>query len=220
MRWWPRLFVLIAVVALLAFSGGALLAQESKSTPKTSTDAKSGATARKPSDARSAGPGFETLPASPVLIVNVERIFRVSSAGRAISAAQARLVAAAEKELNTRRAALRAEEAELTAIRATTPAVEFRKRTDDFRRRVGELRRFRRDRGMAIKQAVSTARGKLRKALQPVLVGIMREWRAAVMLDARQVVLSARALDITKEAIKRLDATTPSIEVRIKSGSE
>ncbi len=159
--------------------------------------------------------GFETLAASAVLIVDIERIYRESSAGRSIADAEAALVARTEAELSERRAALQAESEALTEGRGVIPQDEFRTREEAFRSAVAALRQFRRDRARAIQRAAAEARNDLKRALEPVLVAIMRERRAGVMLDARVVILSASALDITDEAIKRLDEQTPSIEVRI-----
>lgn len=164
--------------------------------------------------------GFETLPASAVLIVNVEQIYRDSAAGRSIAATEEALISETETELARRRALLRAESEALTAARETTPPDEFELRTEAFRRDVAALRRYRRERALAIQRAVAAARARLTQELQPVLVGLMRERRAAVMIDARNVVFSASALDITEEAIKRLDEAVPSIEVRVDASEE
>ena len=200
-------------------------AEESRSSPSasssTSEAAGGGPILLSPSDggvARNgaAEAGFETLPASPILIVNVDRIYRESAAGRSISAAEAELVKQAETELRARRDALTTEEQALAAERDTLSPSQLEERTAQFRASVAELRQFRRERGVAIQKAVSAARVVLKQALQPVLVAIMRERRAAAMLDARNVVLSASALDITDEAIRRLDAAAGTIEVRIE----
>ena len=167
-----------------------------------------------------AGDGFEAGPASPVLIVNVDRIYRESAAGRAIAEAEARLVREAEQELSARRDDLSALEQELADRRDRLSPAELQERTEAFRASVGELRELRRTRGVQIQKSVAAARAALKQALQPILIDLMREWRAAVMLDARNVVLSASALDITDEAIKRLDAQAPTIEVRIDTSED
>lgn len=157
--------------------------------------------------------------ASRILIVDVERIYRESRAGQSIREAEAALNEQTEDELNARRSALRAESDALTQRRETMAEEEFRQREAAFRRDVADLRRFRRERAREIRRAAAEARTELRQAVEPILVALMRDWRAEVMIDARAVILRASALDITDEAILRLDEQTPSIELRIDQTS-
>lgn len=192
----PRIAVVFAL--LVGISVGIAIAQEN-------TEADPGSAL-----------GFENLPATAVLIVDIDRIYRQSSAGQSIAAAEAALAEAAEQELDARRTLLETESDALSEGRGVWPEEEFRAREEAFRRDVEELRRLRRERARDIQRAAAEARAELKTALEPILVDLMREWRAAVMLDSRVVILRASALDITDEAILRLDEQTPSIEVRIE----
>ena len=161
------------------------------------------------------GGGFETLPASDILIVSMDQIYRESAAGRAIETAKEQLTMAAEAELLARRDALSEQERLLSEERDNLEAAERERREERFRADVADLRKFRRERGAAIQRAVQRAKADLTKILNQVLISIMRERRAAIMMDKRSAVLSSTALDITAEAIRRLDVAAPSIEVRI-----
>lgn len=200
----------IVLVAIASMAAGAAAAQ--------SGDDGASVVEREPildNDAALGGE-FEIFPASAILVVDLDRIARDSAAGRSIAAAEAALNREIDEELAARRAALEAESAALIAARDGMAPDEFQQREDAFRRDVAALRRFRRDRAEAVRRGVAEARADLITAVEPILIDIMRERRAAVMLDRRAVVLRADALDITDEAILRLDEQTPSIEVRIE----
>lgn len=143
---------------------------------------------------------------SPVLVIDSDRLYRASQFGQSI-----------EKDLRARRAALAAEQREieaelsaeeqdLTEQRKSMTPEEFRPLAEAFDARVQEIRRIRTAKISELEEELSAERERFGQAAQPVLEQIMIESGAAVILERRVTFFSASSVDITAEAISRLDA--------------
>ncbi len=105
-------------------------------------------------------------------------------------------------------AELLAEERELTERRPELPPDDFRALADAFDRKVQLLREQQDEKERELTQFREAERQRFFQEVAPVLSEIVRERRALVILDRRDVFLSADSIDITDEAIRRLDATS------------
>ena len=145
-------------------------------------------------------------PPPPVLVVNQDALFETSAFGRS---AQARLEAASATLVAENRqieAALEAEERDLTARRATLPVDEFHALADAFNVKVEGIRKAQDSKSRSITRSRDDDRQRFFQAAAPVLAEILRERGAVMVLDQSQVVLSLERIDITADAVKRLDA--------------
>jgi Skp family chaperone for outer membrane proteins len=142
----------------------------------------------------------------PVLVVNQTVLFEQSAFGRSAQMrleAASRALAAENREIE---AALETEERTLTEQRATLPSSEFRALAEAFNLKVEGIRKAQDSKSRSITLARDEDRKRFFAAAMPVLDGILRERGAVVMLEWSQVVLSLDPIDITAEAIRRLDA--------------
>lgn len=156
---------------------------------------------------------------TPILIVSMDRILRESNSAVAIQQQADALRSRLRSDLAAREEALRAEELELTKLRETLDPERFSQRVADFKEKVRRLKRETNETGAGLQRAVIEANGALKRALQPILLQLMAERRALVMLDEKDVVISATVLDVTQEAVKRLDEAAPDIRVRFPDES-
>ena len=145
------------------------------------------------------------LQSSPVLTLDQERLFLASAYGarvmREIEAAS-RALAAENREIE---AQLEAEEKDLTNRRATLTAAGFRPLADAFDAKVVEIRRVQDEKLATLNGRRDLERQVFYLAVAPVLGDLVREAGAVAILDARAVFLSADRIDITDEAIARID---------------
>lgn len=144
---------------------------------------------------------------APLLTLDQERFFTDSAFGTA-SLARERAAAEALVRENARiEAELVAEEQALTELRNTLAPVEFSARAEAFDAKVERIR----DEQDAKVEALTTARDADRQAFlqaaRPVLGALLRERRAAAIIDKSLLILSAAAVDVTDEAIARVNAT-------------
>ena len=172
-----------------------------------------------PAAARQSGDG-DNAALSGVLIVSMDRILRESAAGRSVQEQAEALRAKLRGALDDRRKKLRDEERALANLRNTMERDAFDERVADFEAEVRELRRDEQGDSGRLQRAVGLARSQLREQLAGVLVQLMTERGAGVMIDKKQVLVSANGLDVTDEAIKRLDAVVSRLEVNLTSEPE
>ena len=157
---------------------------------------------------------------SGVLIVSMDRILRESAAGSSVQEQAEALREGLRGALDDRRKQLRDEERELAQLRASLEREAFDERVADFETKVRELRRDEQRDSGRLQRAVGLARAQLREQLAGILVQLMTERGAGVMIDKKQVLVSANGLDVTDEAIKRLDAVVSRLEVNLTSEPE
>lgn len=146
---------------------------------------------------------------SAVLTVDSERMFAETRIGRQIQREVERASAALQAQNDEIASALEAEELSLTEQRAEMPAEEFRALAEAFDEKTQRVRAERAAelRELALKQE-EQRRYFLIQVAQPVLQQLMFEAGAVVVMEQGEVFISSLAIDITDEAIARIDAAT------------
>ncbi|MBW4708773.1 OmpH family outer membrane protein [Roseobacter sp. YSTF-M11] len=142
---------------------------------------------------------------SPILTIDSERLFADSDYGkRTVEDFEAR---GADLAAENRRIEeeLSAEERMLTDKRPTMAPKDFRVLADAFDEKVQSTRRQQDAKNRDLNLALEERRVVFLNAAAPVLEQLMREAGAAVVMERRSVFLSANAIDITREAIERLN---------------
>ncbi|SNY52223.1 periplasmic chaperone for outer membrane proteins Skp [Pseudooceanicola antarcticus] len=146
------------------------------------------------------------IPRSPVLVVDSERMFSDSAFGQQLAArveAQAAAIAAENRRIE---AELAKEEQALTERRPTMTPDEFRTMANTFDEKVTRIRRERDEAAADLSQSSEALRRRFLLAVEPVLYSIMQEAGSAVILERRTVFVTREVVDITDEAINRIDA--------------
>ena len=147
----------------------------------------------------------QRLVRSPILTIDSEAFYSGSMFGLRIQDEFQNGVAVLEAENRRIEAELSAEESDLTELRKTIPAAEFRVQADAFDAKVQTIRAEQRAKLVALNQQKDDARSAFIAAATPVLEEIMSEAGAAVIVESRTVFMSARAIDVTPQAIARVD---------------
>lgn len=143
---------------------------------------------------------------SPILIIDREKLFAESAFGQSIMAQLNDISAGLEAETREIVTNLEAEELNLSMARSTLPAEEFRALADAFDIKVQQLRQ---SRSAAEEQQlldIEKARIVFLEQVNPILATLMQEAGAIVLMERRDVVISANSIDITTKAISRIDA--------------
>ena len=140
-----------------------------------------------------------------VLTIDSERLFQQTRFGARAEAeieADARELAAENREIE---ADLMAEERDLTERRPEMETEAFQALADDFDAKVQRIREEQDAKARALAQARDEAEQAFFQQIAGILGQIVRERGALVMLERRDVFLSADAIDITDEAIERIN---------------
>lgn len=145
-------------------------------------------------------------PGGAVLTLDQDRLFVESAFGRASLARQDAAVEQLEAENSRIEAELIAEEQALTDRRATLPTEEFAALAAAFDEKVERIRTEQDNKARQLARTREEDRQAFLRAVVPVLASLLEERGAAAILDKSTVILSLTALDITDEAIARVDA--------------
>ena len=146
------------------------------------------------------------VPVSAILTVDSERLFNTTIAGRQITNDLEARFATLVSENRRIEAELVAEELDLTEKRASMDPIEFRILADAFDKKVQRIRAEQDAKQRVLQRARDADRRSFIDAIAPILSGIGRERGAVVILERRNVLLSADNIDITEEAIRRINA--------------
>lgn len=143
---------------------------------------------------------------SPVLTIDVDRLLAETRMGQRLAADIRERTEALAQENERLRLELTAEEQSLTERRPTMEVEAFRAEAEAFDVRVQRIRAEQDAKQRALETALTRGRDGFLNAVTPVLAGLMIESGAAVILERRDVFLSAGLVDITDEAIAAIDA--------------
>lgn len=150
--------------------------------------------------------------ASPILIIDQDRLFAETRLGAETLADLERQAQDLASENTMIEDALIAEESALTERRAGMPAEEFRPLADEFDQRVQRLRSEQDEKVRQLNRRRDEARAAFFNDVAAILSDIVREKGAVLVLDRRDVFLSADRIDITDEAIERVNETASARE--------
>jgi Skp family chaperone for outer membrane proteins len=151
-------------------------------------------------------PSVQEVPQAPVLMVDRNRLFGESAFGRASEARfQAESQALIAENLRLEQA-LEAEERDLTDRRATLEPEAFQGLAAEFDAKAEAIRAAQDAKSRSITSKREEDRQRFLQAAVPILGEIMREAGAVAIFDKDMVILSLRGVDITDEAITRIDA--------------
>lgn len=147
-----------------------------------------------------------TVP-SPILTIDQDRLFAETRPGlRSLRAVEAEADALAEENRRIEME-LRAEEIALTEERGTLDPAAFAELADAFDAKVQRIRAEQDAKARELAQKQEDVRQSFFIEVGGILSEIVRERGAVMILDRRDVFLSADAIDITDDAIARINAT-------------
>ncbi len=151
--------------------------------------------------------------ASPILMIDSERLFEDSQFGRDTIVEIEELGAELSAENGRIQKELEREEQRLTELRPTISPEEFRPLADAFDLRVQETRRAQDAKSRELTSKLESRRVTFLNAAVPILEQLMREAGAAVVLERRSVFISSNLVDITQIAIDRLDGALEAQDI-------
>lgn len=143
---------------------------------------------------------------SPLLVLDQEKLFDGSNVAESISQEIERRSLDLAAENRAIEAELVAEELDLTERRATLTPEVFRTLADAFDEKVQRIRTEQDAKTRELQRLREQERQNFLRRISPVLAEIVRERGAVAVLDRRSVFLSAESIDITAEAIARINA--------------
>lgn len=152
-----------------------------------------------------------TAQTSPILTIDLDRLFSETQLGAETLARleqEAQQLASENSEIES---ALIKEEQQLTDQRPELEPEAFRTLADDFDQRVQQFRAEQDEKVRALNRSRDDARKAFFSDVAATISNIVREKGALVVVERRDVFLSADSIDITDEAILRVnEANAPA----------
>lgn len=142
----------------------------------------------------------------PIALINQERLLSGSLYGQRIQAeveAAGMVLAAENRRIE---AELTEEELRLTERRAVMNPDAFRPLAQEFDTRVEGIRAAQEAKSRALQAQSEAAQLAFFEGAFPVLIDLLRDRGATILMDSRAVLLAAEGVDITDDAIARIDA--------------
>jgi Skp family chaperone for outer membrane proteins len=145
-------------------------------------------------------------PSVAILTLDDERLFTGSAFGKAVIARQDADSQALIDENRRIEAALEAEEKDLTNRRALMPREEFAPLSEAFNEKVEGIRKAQDAKTRELQRKFESDRQRFLEVARPILAEVMAARGAVAIIDSRAVFVGFENIDITDEAIARLDA--------------
>lgn len=156
--------------------------------------------------AQTPAPVPSQLPVTGILTIDPERLFEETAFGQRVQRDLERRAAGLAAENRRIEGELIAEERDLTERRAGLATEEFRALADAFDEKVNRIRAEQDAKADALQNFRDRERQRFFGQIGGVLAAILAERQAVIVLDRRNVVLSAEAIDVTNDLIRRIDA--------------
>ncbi len=143
---------------------------------------------------------------SPVLTLDQDRLYVASAFGQRVQRDLAEASTVLSNENRRIETALVEEEQRLTDQRADMEPEEFRKLAEEFDARVTGIRQAQERKASDIQRRADRERARFFELAFPVLFQLVEETGAFAIIDNSAVIFSVRNIDITDEAIARVNA--------------
>jgi Skp family chaperone for outer membrane proteins len=141
-----------------------------------------------------------------ILTVDTDRLFSQSQFGQRVAQSYEAEREALAMENGRIAAALREEELALTAQRADMAPTVFRTEAEAFDEKAQSIRRAQDAKERALEDTLVQGRDQFLEVTRPILGQLMVDRGAFAILDRRSVLLSLGSIDVTDDAIARIDA--------------
>jgi outer membrane protein len=155
------------------------------------------------------------LPAPVIIIVDMQQILQDSKAAKDVQSVLNQQYSAYSKEVAQQEDELQKGGAELERQRTVLAGDVYNGRARELQQRYDDLSKAVQARRQAFQQSLNEAMGKVRSAALEVVADIVKERKANLVLEKQAVVFEAEGLDVTADAIQRLDKKLPNVPVNL-----
>ena len=157
----------------------------------------------------------QTLPPPSILIVDMQQILAEAQAAKQVQAALNQEYSAYSKEVAQQEDELQKGSAELERQRTVMASDAYNSRARELQQRYDDLSKSVQARRQAFQQSLNEAMGKVRSAALEVVADLIKERKANLALEKQAVIFEAEGMDVTADAIQRLDKKLPSVPVNV-----
>jgi Skp family chaperone for outer membrane proteins len=157
----------------------------------------------------------ETLPAPVILIVDLQQILQEAKAAKGVQAVINQEYTSYTKEVSQQEDELQKARGDLERQRTILAPDAFNLRARELQQRYDELGQVVQGRRQSLQQSLNEAMGKVKNAALEVIADIVKERKANLVVEKQAVVFEADGMDVTADAIARLDRKLVSVPVNL-----
>lgn len=157
----------------------------------------------------------QQLPTPAIIIVDLTHILREAKAAKDVQAQLDKETASYSKEVSQQENELQKLRDELERQRTVLSPEVFNAKSREFQQRYDALDRSVQGRRQAFQQSYNEAMTKVESAALQIIADIAKERKANLVLAKPAVLFEVDGLDVTTEAIGRLDQKLPAVAVNL-----
>jgi outer membrane protein len=150
-----------------------------------------------------------------ILVVDVERLLRDSKAAKSIQHQIEQQRSTYTKDLSKQENEIRTAREDLERQRTILSEQAFSGKVQEFQQKVNELRENANSKSQTLQRGSSVATNQVLQSIQQVVLEIANERKATLVLVKNNVVVVDTSLEITEEALKRLDQRLPAVALNL-----
>jgi outer membrane protein len=155
------------------------------------------------------------LPAPVILIVDLQQILQDAKAAKGVQAIINREYSSYTKEVSQQEDELQKARADLERQRTILAPEAFNTRARDLQQRYDELGQVVQGRRQSLQQSLNEAMLQVKNAALTVIADIVKERKANLVIEKQAVVFEADGMDVTADAVARLDQKLASVPVNL-----
>jgi Skp family chaperone for outer membrane proteins len=157
----------------------------------------------------------DPLPQARIAFIDVQGVLRASEAARTVRDQIEAQRARYQEEISKQERELRAMEQELVQQRSVLAPDAFQQRRQQFEQRVAEIQRAVQARKRQLDEGYAQAMEQVRVALVEIVADIAKERQATAVLSKSAIVLAEKTIDISEDALNRLNQRLTSVTVKL-----
>lgn len=150
-----------------------------------------------------------------ILVVDVAKTVRDSDAAIGIQKQMEEVRAKIQAAITVREKDLLKEEQTLGQQRSILAPDVFERKAAEFRQKVEQAQRDIQGKRKDLDKTFNVAIGKVRKTLIEIIAKIAKEAKAHLVFDKRQVLMIENSLDVSVDALARLNKALPEVQIEM-----
>jgi len=155
-----------------------------------------------------------------ILIVDMQQILKDTKAAKAAQTVITQQYSSYTKDVSGQEDELQKGRADLERQRTILSPEVFNSRARELQQRYDALTQAFQGKRQALQQSLNEAMGKIEAVALEVVADIVKERKGNLVLAKQAVVFEAEGLDVTAEAIARLDVKLPAVVVNLPKEGE
>ncbi len=204
----PKTLIIVGIAAALvvgaAFAGGMYLSGKF-----------SGSSSAPAAQAFKVDTTNSTFPAPRIAVIEGDRIMRDSKVGQDVQRQINELGKQAQADINQRKTALEKEQEQMKQQSAILSASAKAQKEKEFNAKVAEFEKYASNKEQLIQGGIYKAQQTVNSTMRGVMEALMTERGANMLMEKNAFMTVSNDMDITDEAIGRLDEMLPSLKVEL-----